>query len=78
MSARRAAKQGVTFLELILAMMMAAVLAGALTFAFGAEIKTQQLTETREATADRSDALDKQLTRLIRGARLSSTTTDTN
>ena len=75
---RAAKRQGVTFLELILAMMMAAVLAGALTFAFGAEIRTQQLTEAREATSDRTDALDRQLTRLIRAARLSSTTTDTN
>jgi len=75
--ARARQQAGVTLLELMIVLIMTAILAGALAYAFGAEARLQELFEARQATTDRTDAMELEITRLLRGARLSTSTTDT-
>ncbi|HEX5322389.1 MAG TPA: prepilin-type N-terminal cleavage/methylation domain-containing protein [Capsulimonadaceae bacterium] len=75
--ARRRQQAGVTLLELMIVLIMSAILASALAYAFGAEARLQELSEARAATVDRTDAMEREITRLLRGARLSSVATDT-
>jgi len=67
---------GLTLLELLVALTMTAVLGAALVNAYAAEVQVQQSHERRMATLDRSDSFEREITRLLSGAYLSSTATD--
>lgn len=74
---RRRQQAGTTLLELMIVLVMSAILAGALAYAFGAEAHMQELSEARAATTDKTDAMEREITRLLQGARLSTSATDT-
>jgi general secretion pathway protein J len=70
-------RTGVSLLELFVAMAMTAILATAITMAFAQELKIQRSIETRRAQQDRTDAMEKEITRMLRGAKISDSLTDT-
>jgi Tfp pilus assembly protein PilE len=74
---RRRRQAGTTLLELMIVLIMSAILAGALAYAYGAEARLQELSEARAATTDKTDAMEREIRRLLQGARLSTSTTDT-
>ena len=61
---------GFTLVELLIVMVMTAILAAALGYAFTAELTMQRLQETRRADGNRNDATEREITRLLQGARL--------
>lgn len=67
----RRSRAGVTLLELLIVMAMTAILAGALSFALGNEVNAKNTFETREAAIDHTDTLEREITHLLQGARLS-------
>ncbi|BDI31633.1 hypothetical protein CCAX7_36840 [Capsulimonas corticalis] len=69
---------GLTLLELLLAMTIAAILATALAYAFQAATHLQQAHTTRLAEQDATDRTEREITRILRGARITSTATDTS
>lgn len=69
----RRAQAGLTLVELLIVMVMTAILAGALSFALGNEVNADRAFETREAAIDHTDTMERQITHLLQGARLSST-----
>ena len=75
---RTRCQQGVTLVELLIVLVMTALLAAALAYAFTAELTLQRSQEAQRATLDHADALEQNVTRLLQGARLSDQATDTN
>ena len=73
----RKRQAGLTLVELLLVMVMTVFLAGAISFAFSAQINMQRRHEAQRADMDRTDAMEREITRLLRGAMLSASTTDT-
>lgn len=74
---RKRKDSGISLIELLMAMVMTAIFASALSMAFSSEITTQRLEETRRAEQDHTDALENRITAIIRGAKLTPTATDT-
>ena len=72
---RHNAERGVTLVEMLLVMMMTVVLATAITYAFSAGITIQRKHEASLAQLDTTSHMEEELTRLIQGARLSTTST---
>ena len=63
-------RRGVTLIELLIVLVITAVLASALGYAFTAEITMQRVEESRRADLDRSDATERRIARLLQGAKL--------
>lgn len=61
---------GLTLIELLIVLGITAILASALGYAFTAELTMQRVEEARRAKLDRSDGVERQITRLLRGAKL--------
>jgi prepilin-type N-terminal cleavage/methylation domain-containing protein len=61
---------GLTLIELLIVLGITAILASALGYAFTAELTMQRVEEARRADLDRSDATERQITRLLQGAKL--------
>jgi len=59
-----------TLIELLIVLGITAILASALGYAFTAELTMQRVEETRRTDLDRSDATERQITRLLQGAKL--------
>ncbi|MDR3707044.1 MAG: hypothetical protein P4L33_01990 [Capsulimonadaceae bacterium] len=77
---RRAAgrpEAGITVVELILALAMTAILAGAITYAFTAGIQMHRRHTQDLAKTDTTAHMEEELTRLFEGARLSTATAGT-
>lgn len=72
-----AACQGFTIVEVLLALSLSAVLAAALGFTFSAAFRLQKSHTDGQAAADQTGRLEQEITRIIRGAKLTSTATDT-
>lgn len=64
-------RRGVTLVELLIVLVITALLASALGWAFTAELTTQRGQEARRADLDRSDRTEREIERLLRGAKLS-------
>ena len=76
MSARRRRTGGVTVVEVLLAMTLAAVLAGAISFAFSEGLKIHRRHIEGQAKSDTTAHMEEELTKLLRGAYVSTTATD--
>jgi prepilin-type N-terminal cleavage/methylation domain-containing protein len=63
-------QHGLTLIELLIVLGITAILASALGYAFTAELTMQRVEETRRAALDRSDTTERQITRLLQGAKL--------
>ncbi len=63
-------QSGLTLIELLIVLGITAILASALGYAFTAELTMQRTEETRRADLDRSDQTERQITRLLQGAKL--------
>ncbi len=61
---------GLTLIELLIVLSITVILASALGYAFTAELTMQRGEEARRADLDRSDAAERQITRLLQGAKL--------
>jgi Tfp pilus assembly protein PilE len=68
---------GIALVELLIALAMTAILAVAISYAFGAEMTVQRSYETRRANQDQTDMMEREITRLLYGARLGTSATDT-
>ena len=68
-------QRGLTLIELLVVMVITAILASAIGHAFTAELTLQRVQETRRAQTDRSEALEREITRLLQGAKLSAAAT---
>ncbi|MBV9852675.1 MAG: prepilin-type N-terminal cleavage/methylation domain-containing protein [Armatimonadetes bacterium] len=66
----RRLQAGLTLIELLVVMVMTALLASALGYAFTATLTVQRLQDERRAGRDRTDATEREITRLLQGARL--------
>ena len=62
--------QGVTLIELLIVLVITAILASAIGYAFTAELTMQRVEEARRADQDRSDATERRITGLLQGAKL--------
>lgn len=71
---RRRSQAGITLIELLVVMVMTAILAAAIGYAFTAELTMQRLLDARRAEQNRADATEQEITRLLQGARLGNTT----
>lgn len=67
-------QRGLTLIELLVVMVITAILASAIGHAFTAELTLQRVQESRRAQTDRSEALEREITRLLQGAKLSAGT----
>lgn len=72
---QRKAAAGVTLVELMLVMAATALLAVAISYAFGAGMKMQEKHEASLADIDTTAKMEDEMTRLIQGARLSTSRT---
>ena len=63
-------RRGVTLVELLIVLVITAILALALGYAFTAELTMQRVEEARRADQDRSDATERRIGRLLQGAKL--------
>ncbi|MGI4791547.1 MAG: prepilin-type N-terminal cleavage/methylation domain-containing protein [Janthinobacterium lividum] len=63
-------QRGVTLIELLIVLVITAILASAIGYAFTAELTMQRTEEKRRADLDKSDAMVHQITRLLQGAKL--------
>ncbi len=63
-------QHGLTLIELLIVLGITAILAAALGYAFTAELTMQRAEEARRADLDRSDLMERQITRLLQGAKL--------
>ena len=63
-----------TLVELLIVMAMTVVIAGALSVAFAGAVSLQRSQEAPRAGVDRSDLVERTITRLLAGARLSGVT----
>ncbi len=61
---------GVTLVELLIVLVITAILASAIGYAFTAELTMQRVEEGRRADLDRSDATERRIARLLQGAKL--------
>jgi len=66
-------RRGLTLVELLIVLAITVMLASALGWAFTAELTMQRVQEARRADLDRSDRTEREITRLLRGAKLSPT-----
>lgn len=71
---RRRSQAGLTLLELVVTLVMSAVLMSAIAYAYAAMVDTKRTNDSREATVDRSDMMEREVTTLLQGARISSLT----
>ena len=69
----RRRQAGVTLIELLIVLVMTAILAAAIGYAFTAELTMQRLQDARRADQNRNDATEQEITRLLLGARLANT-----
>lgn len=74
---RRSFRSGVTVLEVFVAMVMTAILSVAILMAFSEELRVQRSIDARRAEVSRTDALEKEITSMLRGAKISDSLTDT-
>jgi len=70
-------RSGITVLEVFVAMVMTAILATSITLSFAEELRVQRAVEARRADENRTNATEKEISRMLRGARLSDSLTDT-
>ncbi len=63
-------RRGVTLIELLIVLVITAILASAIGYAFTAELTMQRIEESRRADMDRSDATERRIARLLQGAKL--------
>ena len=70
-------RRGVTLLELLIVLSITAILAAAIGYAFSAELTLQRVQEKRRAEANRSEVMEREITRLLQGAKLSADATST-
>lgn len=63
-------RRGLTLVELLIVLVITAILASAIGYAFTAELTMQRVEETRRANQDRSDATERRIARLLQGAKL--------
>jgi len=71
MTALKKRRRGVTLIELLIVLVITAILASAIGYAFTAELTMQRVEESRRADLDRSDATERRIARLLQGAKLS-------
>lgn len=71
MTERRRRMHGLTLVEMLIVLTITAILASALGYAFTAELTMQRTAQARRAGADRSDATERRITLLLKGAKLS-------
>ena len=62
--------RGLTLIELLIVLVITAILASAIGYAFTAELTMQRVEEARRADQDRSDATERRIARLLQGAKL--------
>ena len=62
--------RGVTLIELLIVLVITAILASAIGYAFTAELTMQRVEEARRADLERSDATERRIARLLQGAKL--------
>jgi prepilin-type N-terminal cleavage/methylation domain-containing protein len=67
----RSSSRGVTLIELMIVLAITAILAVAIGYAFTAELTLQRIQEKRRAEVNRSDVMEREITRLLQGAKLS-------
>jgi Tfp pilus assembly protein PilE len=73
----RKRQAGLTLVELLLVMVMTVFLASAITFAYSSMVTMQRRHNADRGKGDETGAMEREVTRLLRGARISSVTTDT-
>jgi prepilin-type N-terminal cleavage/methylation domain-containing protein len=73
----RRRQQGVTLLELLIVLALTVVLASASCYAMMAEVQFQRLHEQRRGQQDSIDATEREITRLLKGAKFTPSTTAT-
>lgn len=66
-------RRGLTLIELLIVLVITAILASAIGYAFTAELTMQRVEEARRADQDRSDATERRIARLLRGAKVAAT-----
>ncbi len=66
----RRERAGFTLIELLIVLAITALLASAIGYAFSAELTIQRVHEARRGELDRSDATEREITRLLQGAKL--------
>lgn len=64
-------RRGFTLVELLIVLVITALLASAIGYAFTAELTLQRVQEARRADQSRSEATERDITRLLQGAKLS-------
>lgn len=69
-SGRGRHRRGLTLVELLIVLVITAILASAIGYAFTAELTMQRVEEARRANQDRSDATERRIARLLQGAKL--------
>ncbi|HZO91903.1 MAG TPA: hypothetical protein VFB38_26535 [Chthonomonadaceae bacterium] len=74
---RRHNRVGLTLLELVFAMALAATLTVAIGYAFVAGLDLQRTQAVRRAAQNRTEAMQQRITRMLQGAKLTDTATDT-
>ena len=74
MRAFRGGRWGFTLVELLIVLVITAILASALGYAFTAEMTMQRVEESRRADLDRGDATERRIARLLQGAKLTAPT----
>lgn len=67
-------QNGMTLVELMIVMAISVVISGALAVAFGGAVSLQRSQEAARAAGERTDVVERTVTRLLAGARLSGTT----
>lgn len=73
---RRRRQAGITVVELLLALAMTAILAGAICYAFSAAIDIHRRHILAQGKSDTTAHMEQEVTRLIEGAALATSTTD--
>ena len=75
---KRRMQAGLTLLELLLALSIAVILGAALTYAFQAASNLQRSHTARMSELDETDHTEQEITRILRGALVTTTATDTS
>ncbi len=70
MNSPQGRRRGVTLIELLIVLVITAILAAAIGYAFTAEMTMQRVEESRRTDMDRSDATERRIARLLQGAKL--------